>query len=123
MKTLSRGASIRYSRDNWSYSAVGQQYPIVSTEGKAGYIDILAKEPGTDSYLVIELKRERESDRVVGQVLRYIGWVADNLCQIEEKVKGLIICREGSENLDYILKMVEAFVEVNRYRVDFQLID
>jgi restriction system protein len=104
--------------------AVGQQYPIVSTEGKAiGYIDILAKEPGTDSYVVIELKRGRGSDRVVGQVLRYIGWVAENLCQTEEKVKGLIICREGSENLDYALKMVEAFIEVNRYRVDFQLID
>jgi len=104
--------------------AVGQQYPTVGTEGKViGYIDILAREPRSDSYVVIELKKGRGSDRVVGQVLRYIGWVADNLCQSGQKVKGLIICREGSETLDYALKMIEAFVEVKRYQVDFQLID
>lgn len=103
---------------------IGRQYPIIGKNGKEiGYIDILAREPSTNSYVIIELKKGRESDRVVGQVLRYMGWIAENLCQAREQVKGLIICKEGDERLDYALKLVEGMIEVKRYRVDFELID
>ena len=39
---------------------------------EVGTIDILADEPDTNSLVVIELKKGRESDKVVGQTLRYI---------------------------------------------------
>lgn len=103
---------------------IGQQYPIVGSEGKQiGYIDILAWEPSTNAYVVIELKKGRESDRVVGQTLRYKGWVHENLCQAGQAVKGLIICKEVDERMSFALKMVPDLVEVKRYSVSFQLFD
>jgi len=98
---------------------VGQQYPT-----DIGNIDILAKEPNSNSYIVIELKKGRESDTVVGQILRYIGWVKENLAEEHENVKGLIVCKERDEKLEYALKgMPGTNIEVKRYKVDFDLID
>ncbi|RLI75827.1 hypothetical protein DRO97_02355 [Archaeoglobales archaeon] len=97
---------------------IGQQYPT-----EVGYIDILAKEPESNSYVVIELKKGRESDKVVGQVLRYMGWVKENLCKEGEDVKGLIICKGKDEKLDYALKFVQDTVKLKYYKVDFQLVD
>ena len=97
----------------------GQQYPT-----DIGYIDILAKEPATNSYVVIELKKGRGSDKVVGQVLRYMGWVMENLAQKKEKVKGLIICRKKDEKLNFALKPIQnSNIKVKLYKVDFQLIE
>ena len=48
--------------------------------GDAGAIDILAVDRQTRDFVVIELKRNRTSDQVVGQLLRYMGWVRQNLC-------------------------------------------
>ena len=101
---------------------VGQQYPAINDSGKLlGRIDILAKDPNTNSYLVIELKKGRESDKVVGQILRYMGWVKENLCRKDEDVKGLIICKDTDERLIYALQMVRDIIQVKLYSVDFQL--
>ena len=48
----------------------GQQYYT-----EVGPIDILAVEFKSKSFVVIELKKGRSSDQVIGQVLRYMGWV------------------------------------------------
>jgi restriction system protein len=48
----------------------GQQFDT----NEIGRIDILAIEPSTKSFVVIELKKGRPSDEVVGQTLRYMGW-------------------------------------------------
>lgn len=94
----------------------GQQYPT-----EVGNIDILAKEPATGSYVVIELKKGNPSDKVVGQILRYMGWVAENLCEPGQGVKGLIICRDYEERLHYALRLVEDAISVRLYEVDFRL--
>ena len=96
---------------------IGQQY---ATE--VGPIDILAQEPSTDAFIVIELKKGRESDRVVGQTLRYMGWVHENLCEEGQVVKGMIICRNADSRLLYALKVVEN-ITVKYYQVDFRLSD
>ena len=97
----------------------GKQY-----QTDIGPIDILAWEPGSDSYVVIELKKGRTSDVVVGQTLRYMGWVKEHLCKRdhgEEKgVRGMIICRDWDERLEYALSVVHN-MEAKFYRVDFQL--
>ena len=50
------------------------------------YIDILAV--GTDgAYVVIETKVSRAYDRVVGQILRYMGWLKEDLAS-ETSVRG-----------------------------------
>lgn len=104
--------------------STGQQYPAIGDSGKLiGRIDILAQSTSTNSYLVIELKKGRESDHVVGQILRYMGWVKGNLCQEGQSVKGLIICKDVDERLTYALEMVHDIVQVKRYHVDFHLTD
>jgi hypothetical protein len=102
----------------------GQQYAVVGADGKEiGKIDIFAKEPTTGSYVVIELKKGHESDKVVGQILRYMGWVQDNLCQQGEGVKGLIICKDADERLRLALKPLPGNVSVKFYEVSFRLGD
>jgi len=93
----------------------GQQY---FTE--IGPIDILAVEPAWDSFVVIELKKGRPSDQVVGQILRYMGWVKQNLCKDGQAVKGLVICRDPDPKLSYALTMVNN-VDVRYYSVSFTL--
>lgn len=67
----------------------GQQYAT-----DIGLIDILAVDPVLRSFTVIEPKIGRPSDRVVGQVLRYTGWVKSKLCKGGQTVKGLVICHD-----------------------------
>lgn len=43
-------------------------------------MDFLAVERETGDFYVIELKR-RASDKTIGQLARYMGWVQDELCK------------------------------------------
>jgi restriction system protein len=93
----------------------GQQY---STD--IGPIDILAQTRTGESFVVIELKKGRPSDQVVGQVLRYMGWVKKNLCSNGQAVKGLVICRDRDPKLSYALEMTSN-IDVRYYSVAFRL--
>ncbi len=93
----------------------GQQYPT-----DVGLIDILAVEPKSNSFVVIELKKGRPSDQVIGQILRYMGWVKKNLCKDGQLVKGLIICRDPDPKLSYALEMTSN-IDVRYYSVSFKL--
>jgi len=94
-----------------------QQY---STE--IGIIDILAVDPASNSFVVIELKKGRPSDQVVGQVLRYMGWVKRNLCKNGQAVRGLVICPEQDRDpkLSYALEMTDN-IDLQHYSVFFTL--
>jgi len=103
----------------------GQQYPVVGDTGKEiGRIDILAREPATGSYVVLELKKGREADAVVGQTLSYMGWVQETLCQGGEGVKGLIICKDQHERLRFALKALPpGSISLKFYTLSFGLRD
>jgi hypothetical protein len=62
------------------------------------FVDILAVTPEKD-YVVIELKVSRGYDRVVGQLLRYMAWVAKNHAEPQQKVRGIIVAREITPDL------------------------
>jgi RecB family endonuclease NucS len=85
-----------------------------------GRIDILAKDKKTNTYIVIELKKGKESDKVVGQILRYMGWVKENLAVNNEEVKGLIICKEIDQKLKYAVSVIKD-ISVKCYHIDFRL--
>jgi len=72
----------------------------------------------TGSYVVIELKRNQTSDDTVGQVLRYMGWVTENLQ--EKNVRGIIVAGTYDEKLYYAQNMIQA-VDVFLYEVQFKL--
>jgi hypothetical protein len=66
------------------------------------------------------LKRGRSSDSAVGQVLRYIGWVDENLARPGQKTRGIIIAKEVDDALRYAVKGLMN-VSVLTYKVDFKL--
>jgi restriction system protein len=93
----------------------GQQYAT-----DIGPIDILAFEPRSKSFVVIELKRDKASDQVIGQILRYMGWVRKELCKDGQAVRGLIICHDADRKLSFALEMTNN-IGVQYYEVNFKL--
>jgi hypothetical protein len=73
---------------------------LIGIEFPAGgrFIDLLAVD-ARQGLVVIELKVSRGYDRTVGQLLRYVGWVAENLAEPDLPVRGMIVAREISEDL------------------------
>jgi hypothetical protein len=49
--------------------------------------------------VVIELKRGMTSDETIGQVLRYVGWVRENIAAEGQSVQGWIIAGDYDEHL------------------------
>lgn len=69
-----------------------------------------------DNYVVLELKAVHSSDNVVGQILRYMGYVRENWAQKEKKeVKGIILTPSYDEQLCLAAK--EAGIAVLRLRI------
>ena len=62
------------------------------------FIDILAID-SNNNLVVIELKVSKGYDRVVGQLLRYMAWIRLNHAEEGQKVRGVIIARDISEDL------------------------
>ena len=115
---------------NWSQTELGKQYNIYTDEGQivgqqfptdTGPIDILAISKDGKKLLVVELKRGRASDVVVGQTLRYMGYVQDELAESNQTVHGVIIALENDPKLKRAISMVPA-IEFYRYAVSFKLI-
>ena len=71
----------------------GVEFPVGSRR-----VDILAVEDEKD-FVVIELKVSKGYDRAIGQLLRYMGWIEQNLAEPGQKVKGMIIARSISDDL------------------------
>lgn len=114
---------------NWKQTELGRQYDIYTNEdgeevgrqfpSDTGPIDILAISKDRKEWLVVELKRGRASDNVVGQILRYMGYVQD-LAEAGQKVKGVIIALEDDNRIRRALSMTPD-IEFYRYQVTFRL--
>ena len=116
---------------NWEKTPLSEQYKIFEQNGQrcgqqyrtnTGPIDILGQKKDESDFLVVELKRDRASDVVVGQTLRYMGWVKEHLCDQNQDVRGCIIAQRKDEKLEYALKQVST-IQFMKYEVDFRLIN
>ena len=98
-----------------------QEEGITGVEFPAGgrLIDILALD-GQNNFVVIELKVSKGYDRVVGQLLRYVAWIADNLAEPAQKVRGIIVSREISIDLSLACSRVPD-VELYEYELSVAL--
>lgn len=115
---------------NWKHTELGKKYDIYEEEGilvgqqyptDTGPIDILAISKNKKTVLVIELKRGRASDVVVGQIQRYMGYVQEELLEDDQQVKGLIIGLEADNRLKRALSVCSN-IDFYRYQIDFLLI-
>lgn len=113
---------------NWNSISFGSNLLRYRTEDQDGRqfpagpwsIDFLCMDKDTGELVVIELKRGKSSDSTVGQLLRYMGWVKENLSKSQKNVRGLIIAKEVDEALRYAVGGLPQ-VGVLTYKVDFQL--
>ncbi len=115
---------------NWKQTEFGRDYNIFEEEGEVvgqqyqtdtGPIDILAVSKDKKILLVIELKRGRASDGVVGQIQRYMGYVKEELAEKGQTVKGVIIALEDDLRIRRALA-VATNIEFYRYQVSFKLV-
>jgi restriction system protein len=115
---------------NWAKTELGRNYDIYTDEhgemvGRqyltdTGPLDILASSKDGSEMLVVELKRGRLDDVVVGQVLRYMGYVSE--LEPTKTVRGVVIGLEDSLRLKRALQQVPN-VTYMRYEVKFRLVE
>jgi restriction system protein len=114
---------------NWKQTELGKKYDIFEEDGElvgqqypseTGPIDILAISKDKKELLVVELKKGKISDMVVGQVQRYMGYVLEELAEEGQTVKGVIIAAEEDPRIRLALKVTKN-IEFYRYQVSFKL--
>lgn len=115
---------------NWASTEFGKEYDIFGDDGElvgqqyptdTGAIDVLAISKDKKRLLVIELKKGRASDAVVGQVLRYMGFVQDELSEKNQQVLGAIIALEDDQRIRRALS-VTPNISFYRYKIEFKLL-
>jgi restriction system protein len=115
--------------ENWKQTELDKNYDIFEEDGElvgqqypsdTGPIDILAVSKDKKILLVVELKKGRVSDSVVGQIQRYMGYVKDELAEANQEVKGVIIALEDDLRIRRALS-VAGNIEFYRYQVNFKL--
>ncbi|MEM3369612.1 MAG: endonuclease NucS [Candidatus Micrarchaeia archaeon] len=114
---------------NWKRLEIGKNYDIYEEKGElvgkeyqtdTGPIDILAISKDKKTLLVVELKKGRSSDTVVGQIQRYMGYVKDVLAEKDQNVKGAIIAAQEDKRIKRALSIVPN-VDFYTYKLDFKL--
>lgn len=113
---------------NWSSTTLGAKYDIYEEDGEVvgqqypsdtGPIDILAVSKDKKELLVVELKKGRASDSVLGQVQRYMGFAYD-LAEEGQVVRGAIIAFEDDKRIRRALKVAQG-IDLYLYKVNFKL--
>lgn len=82
------------------------------------FIDILAVDQ-VGRLTVIELKVSRGYDRVIGQLLRYMGWVEQNLSD-QREVRGIIVANEITADLILATRHLPS-VSLYEYELSFSV--
>ena len=112
-KTTSQKIFIVSSRACGSTSISGLEF---SAGGR--YIDILAVD-AQGSFVVVELKVSRGYDRVIGQLLRYMSWVEQNM-ETSKPVRGIIVAKEITNDLKLAASRISG-VRLIEYEIEFKL--
>lgn len=114
---------------NWKQTELGKSYDIYEDDGElvgrqypsdTGPIDVLAISKDKKELLVVELKRGRASDQVVGQIQRYMGYVLQELAEPGQSVRGVIIALEDDIRIKRALAVTNN-ISFYRYEVSFRL--
>ena len=115
---------------NWAQTELGKDYDIYAEDGEpvgqqyptdTGPMDLLAVKKDKSELLVVELKRGKASDVVVGQVLRYMGIVKEDLAESHQAVRGAIIALEDDLRIRRALAVTPS-IQFFRYQISFKLL-
>ena len=98
----------KYLLQHWDETSLGKDWKLHKeghvNAGEIGIIDLLGQHRHQSSWLVVELKVLKTSDEVLGQVLRYMGWVKQHLAGENDTVEGLIIASGADRKTRYGLR-------------------
>ena len=123
----------QYLVNHWEQMELSEQWEIYSDADDPeagvefstgiGRPDILLTHTSEARVCILELKKGSTSDRAVGQLLRYVGWVRDHLEDLEgvsddADVEGRLIVNEPSEKLEYAISVVP---ELMLYEYEMQV--
>ncbi|WP_205742978.1 hypothetical protein [Halalkalirubrum salinum] len=123
----------QYLVNHWDRMGLSEQWEIYSDADDPqagvefstgiGRPDILLTHTSDARVCVLELKRSGTSDRAVGQLLRYVGWVRAHLEDLEgvstdAEVEGRLIVSESSEKLEYAMSAVQ---ELTLYHYEMEV--
>lgn len=92
----------------------GRQYRT-----EVGIIDILCVDRNKN-FVIIEDKRDKSSDNVVGQTTRYMGCVKATLAG-NKKTRGIIISQGANQKLRYAASVIDN-LEVKNYEISLKFV-
>lgn len=100
----------------------GRQY-----DTDVGIIDLLCIDE-SNNFVVVEIKKGRESDKVVGQISRYIGWVQKNLAKDDQKVRGIVVVHKPTSTYQkddklYYAVLSNPIIELRYYEIKLNFYD
>lgn len=91
----------------------GKEYPT-----EVGPIDILTVDDD-GNFIVFELKLSRGADRAIGQLLRYMGWIKQNLAK-GKNVEGIIVANKMDKKIKYAVQATTN-IKLYEYEMNFKL--
>jgi restriction system protein len=117
--------------ENWSNTDLGREYDLFKNEDgeiqaqqyytEVGPIDILAIKKDKSEVLIIELKKGRSSDAVVGQMLRYVTAVKREVAEEGQKIRAIILTGQDDKKIRYSLEPLNGLIEFMVYKVSFAI--
>jgi hypothetical protein len=115
---------------NWNKTVLGKTLALHTEDDEpatqyvtdVGEIDILARDKANQDWVVIELKKGKSSDAVVGQLLRYMGWVKKHKAGDGGNVRGIIITNAPDDKIKYAM-LVSQGISFYTYKVNFDLVE
>lgn len=90
----------------------------VEYQTNVGFIDILTVDE-EGNFIVFELKRAKAPDSAVGQILRYMGWIKNNMAS-GKKVTGVIVSKKSDDKIKYAVSMVPE-INLFEYELSFKI--
>ena len=86
-------------------------------ETDVGVIDALY-EAQDGTLVVVETRKGRRQDELIGQLLRYIGWLQ---MELEKPARGIIVLSDSDEPPEYAVAAADN-IKVLHYRLSFELL-
>jgi len=116
---------------NWANTDLGREYDLLTDENgefiaqqyltEVGPIDILAIKQDKSEILILELKKGRSGDAVVGQMLRYITAVKKEILEDNQKIRAIILTGQDDKKIRYSLEALNGMIEFMIYKISFTI--
>lgn len=117
--------------ENWGNTEFGKEYDLFTDEDgevtaqqfqtEVGPLDVIAMKKDKSEILILELKKGRSGDAVVGQMLRYLTAVKKEVAEPGQKIRAVILTGQDDKKIRYALESLNGLVEFMVYRISFSL--